>query len=109
METSEQQNQVSSKVAAHNWLIAICFVVAGLGSWFGMAMLIREAIDKVRSGHGLEAYRTFWLVEFNWIGLLISLVTIVAVFIALAVFNVFSYVRERNEIRELEAKYPRES
>jgi hypothetical protein len=109
MEPSEQQNQVSLKVAARNWLIAIGFVVAGLGSWFGMAMLIHEAINKVRSGHGLETYRTFWLVEFNWFGVLISLVTIVAVFIAVAVFNVFSYVRERNEIRELEAKYPRES
>lgn len=48
MEPNEQQNRVSSKVAAHNWLIAIGFVVAGLGSWIGMAMLIREAIDKVR-------------------------------------------------------------
>ena len=36
----------------------------------------------VRSGRGLESYRTFWLVEDNWIGFLIFIACVVIATVA---------------------------
>jgi hypothetical protein len=54
----------------------------------------------VLDGRGLETYRTPWLVEFNWIGLLIFLV---AAPVALAVALVFRW-REERQWRQVERK-----
>jgi hypothetical protein len=51
------------------WICWGIFVV-GLAGIAGLSRLIAVAIDKVASGHGLDTYRTVWLVEFNYIGLL---------------------------------------
>ena len=51
----------------------IGFAVAGLAGVAGLSRLISVAIDKVMSGHGLDTYRTVWLVEFNYVGVLVSL------------------------------------
>jgi hypothetical protein len=43
----------------------------GLAGLAGVARILSVAIDKVTSGRGLETYRTVWLVEFNYIGILV--------------------------------------
>ena len=42
--------------------------LAGIG---GTARILLIAIDKVMSGRGLETYHTVWLVDFNYIGVLV--------------------------------------
>lgn len=63
--------------------------------------MISKAINMVRAGRGLETYRTFWLVEFNWLGFLILLGALV---VALVIGLVFRY-REYLLWRSLEKKY----
>lgn len=63
--------------------------------------MITKAVDMVRSGRGLETYRTFWLVEFNWFGFLILLA---AIAVALVIALVLRY-REHLLWRSLEKKY----
>jgi hypothetical protein len=72
-----------------------------VASFAGLAHLITLAIDKVRSGQGLETYRTFWLVEFNYVGVL---VLFGAIILALIVGTGLQ-IRERWLIRDLEKKY----
>ena len=60
-----------------------------------------EVAKMVLDGRGAETYRTFWLVEFNWVGVLI---TVAAAFVALMVALVFSW-REEWRWRELERRY----
>ena len=45
-------------------------VVLGLVSMVCFAAMIAFAVTMVQSGHGLEAHRTFWLVEDSWVGVL---------------------------------------
>lgn len=82
-------------------LLRVGIVVAGLASLGALAALIGIAVLKVRGGNGLETYRTFWLVENNWMGFLIFVaVALVAVFVGL-LFR----LKERREIQKLERKY----
>ena len=79
-----------------------------LGAWIGeiaslggMVAMILIAIEKVRAGHGLDIYRTHWLVEDNWIGFLVF---VAATAVAL-VIGLFARYKERREMRQLQAKY----
>jgi hypothetical protein len=63
--------------------------------------MISVAVRKVVDGQGLDTYRTFWLVEFNWIGFL---VLVVAAFVAVFVGMLFAW-RENRLWRDLERKY----
>jgi hypothetical protein len=58
------------------WLCGGIFVT-GLASVAGLSHLVSVAIAKVASGHGLDTYRTVWLVEFNYVGLLVLFCAIV--------------------------------
>jgi hypothetical protein len=51
------------------WLL-VGFVLMGIAAFSGLGAMLYQAILMVSSGRGLETYRTFWLVEFNWIGFL---------------------------------------
>jgi hypothetical protein len=82
-------------------LVLVGLGLAALGSIAALYRLITLAIEKTRAGEGLETYRTFWLVEFNYIGVLIVFAAlIVALVIAVA-------LRWREEWlwRDLESKY----
>lgn len=81
--------------------MAIGFAVAGLASFGGLGYMLSTAIQMVASGRGLETYRTFWLVEFNWVGFL---ALCAAVLVALLVAAVLS-LREHMQWRSLERKY----
>ncbi len=52
------------------WLCA-GFILMGLAGIAGTARVLSVAIDKVASGRGLDTYHTVWLVEFNYIGVLV--------------------------------------
>lgn len=81
--------------------LLIGFVLMGIASLGGLGYMIFIAIDRVSSGRGLETYKTFWLVEFNWIGFLILLAAIsVALLVALG-FRIREYLFWRS----LERKY----
>jgi uncharacterized membrane protein YedE/YeeE len=77
------------------------FVLAGLAGFAGMAGIVELAMSKVVSGRGLETFRTVWLVEFNYIGVLVMLVGVV---IALLIATGF-WLRDWLQWRKLEGKY----
>ena len=72
--------------------------VASLG---GLAWMVTTAIRKVLAGEGLQTYRTFWLVEFNWVGFLVLLL---ALFVAL-IISLFFLWREERQWKDFERKY----
>jgi hypothetical protein len=82
------------------WMVT-AFILSGVASVFGLASIVYTAIQMGRAGRGLETYRTFWLVEFNWIGVLILLALIP---LALLV-GLFFRLREQREWRSLARKY----
>ncbi|WP_420475331.1 hypothetical protein [Noviherbaspirillum sp. ST9] len=82
------------------WMI-LGFVVMGIASFGGLAAMIAIAVDKIRSGKGLDTYRTTWLVEFNYVGIL---VLFGAIIVALLIGG-YLRLREHKEWRELDRKY----
>ena len=82
------------------WAIAavIAFGIAGI---IGMAHMIWAALEKVASGQGLETYRTFWLVEFNYVGFLVM---VGAVVVALLLGGAH-WLHEWWQVKSLENKY----
>ncbi|HJW04800.1 MAG TPA: hypothetical protein VJ548_16090, partial [Azospira sp.] len=83
------------------WLISFGFFAAGLASLAGLGFMVSRAFEMVLSGRGLETYRTFGLVEFNWLSFLILLAAIIlAIVIAM-----FLRLREYLLWRSLEKKY----
>jgi hypothetical protein len=76
-------------------------VLTGIASFSVLGVMVYRAIQMVGSGRGLETYRTFWFVEFNWIGFLVLCGTIV---IALAI-ALGSRLWEHLQWRALEKKY----
>jgi hypothetical protein len=81
--------------------LLVGMLVSGVASLSGLSYMIFTAVQMVRSGRGLETYRTFWLVEFNWLSFLILLG---AILVALTVALTFR-VREHLSWRSLEKKY----
>jgi hypothetical protein len=88
----------------HQRLLAIGLVVAGVASFGGLIAMVVIAIEKVQSGHGTDPYRTFWMVEFNWIGFLILL----AVLVAALTIGIAQRIQEQREIKQLLTKYSKD-
>lgn len=82
-------------------LFFIGLVVAGIAALSGLGYMLTTAIEMVRSGRGLETYRTFWLVEFNWLSFL---VLVAGTLLALIVAGVMRF-KEFMLWRSLEKKY----
>lgn len=82
-------------------LFFIGLVVAGIAALSGLGYMLTTAIEMVRSGRGLETYRTFWLVEFNWLSFL---VLVAGTVLALLVAGLMRF-REFLLWRSLEKKY----
>ena len=76
-------------------------VVASIAAALGFASMLVMAVFMVRSGRGLQSYRTVWLLEDNWVGFLVFIVALVIALVAgLALRR-----GERKQWRELERKY----
>ena len=73
-----------TKPRVSKWML-IGFFIMGIASFAGLGALITGAVQKVISGHALDTYRTVWLVEFNYIGVLVMFGAIVAVFVVAVV------------------------
>lgn len=82
-------------------LFFIGLVVAGIAALSGLGYMLTTAIEMVRSGRGLETYRTFWLVEFNWLSFLVLVGAILLALIVAAVFRFKEFLLWRS----LEKKY----
>lgn len=82
------------------WLI-VAILVTGMASVVALGVMTIRAIEKVKSGHGLDTYRTAWLVEYNHIGFLVLLAGIA---VAMLIDGVLRF-REYRQRRELEKKY----
>ncbi|MGB7194226.1 MAG: hypothetical protein WBD81_12280 [Collimonas pratensis] len=90
----------SKKPPMSRWMI-FGFVVMGVASLGGFAAMIAIGIDKIRSGEGLDTYRTPWLVEFNYIGMLILFGAIAVAFIIAGLLRFVEY----KKLRDFERKY----
>ena len=82
----------------------IGFLILGITSIVALVAMIATGIEKVNTGHGLDTYRTFWLVEFNWVAFLIL---ILAVVVALLGAGWFRYLEWR-ELDQLRKRYSKE-
>ena len=82
------------------WLL-VGFVLMGIAAFSGLSAMLYQAILMVSSGRGLETYRTFWLVEFNWVGFLVLCGAVVLAFAVALVLR----LREYLQWRSLEKKY----
>lgn len=82
------------------WMMA-GFVVMTIASFSGLAAMITIAMEKIRTGKGFETYRTTWLVEFNYIGML---VLFGAAVVALLIGGYLRF-REYSKWRKFERKY----
>jgi len=89
------------KRRSQTWFIFLGWGLTTIASVVGLAWMVTTAIRKVLAGEGLETYRTFWLVEYNWIGFLAMLL---ALLVAL-VISLFFLWREERQWKDLERKY----
>jgi hypothetical protein len=64
---SDQTDPLDRSIRARRLLFVGLFITA-IASVLGLLRVLTIAIGKVRSGQGLETYRTFWLIDFNFIG-----------------------------------------
>ena len=67
--------------------------------------MVHNAVDMVRSGQGLDTYRTFWLVLDNWVGFLVFAASLVVALLAGLLLRWQHSRREREQWRELERKH----
>ncbi|MBI2751089.1 MAG: hypothetical protein HYX43_17635 [Burkholderiales bacterium] len=86
-------------------LMAVGAWVGGIASVGGMVAMVLIAIDKVSTRHGLDTYRTNWLVEDNWIGFLVFAGVTTVVVVAAAAVGWFQRRKEQREVQQLNAKY----
>jgi hypothetical protein len=96
----EHQTTLTGSKSRDRFILFGIFL-AGLGSFFALYKLVMLAIEKVIAGQGMQTYRTVWLVEFSYIGLL---TLIAAILIALFAAFIFWWDEER-QWREFEQKY----
>lgn len=95
----------NAPVVRRSRLMVVGAWVAAIASVGGLVAMVLIAIDKVSAGHGLDTYRTKWLVEDNWIGFLVFVVATTIVVVVAAVIGWVQRRKERREVQQLHAKY----
>ena len=97
-----------TKKPLSKWLF-VGIWLGGVGAVAGTVAMISLAVNKIRAGHGLDSFRSHWLVEDNWIGFTVFFfVTLIVVSVA-AVMAWLQRRSERQELRQLRAKYSEKS
>jgi hypothetical protein len=81
--------------------------ITGIASVGGLVAMVLVAFGKIRTGHGLDTFRSHWLVEDNWIGFLLSVGVITVVAVSAGVIGWFQRRKEQREIQQLQATYPK--
>lgn len=89
-----------NKPKVSKWMLFGFFIMV-VAAFSGLGALVTRAVQKVSSGHGLDTYRTFWLVEFDYVGLLVLFGAVVVVFLIGGGFQLYEYF----QLRALEKKY----
>ena len=84
--------------------LQIGFLIWGVTSVVALIGMILTGIEKVNTGHGLDTYRTFWLVQFNWVAFLVLMASVVVALIGVAWFR---YLESR-ELDQLRKRYSKE-
>jgi cell division protein FtsX len=93
-----------TKKSLSKWLV-VGIWVGGLGALAGTVAMILLAFTNIRDGHGLDRFRSHWLVDDNWIGFAVFFfITLIVVSVA-AVIAWLQRRSERQELRQLRAKY----
>ena len=85
--------------------LAVGFIAFGLAAFAGLANLLTVAVTKVLEGKGFETYRTTWLVEFSYVGVLVLFISIVVAFLFCIVLSRVLSWREERKWRAFEKKY----
>lgn len=85
---------------SHHRPLKAGLLIAGLGSLGALVAMVVTGIERVNAGHGLDTYRSFWLVELNWVAFVI-LVFVLGVALAGGLW--FRYLEWR-ELQQLRAK-----
>jgi TRAP-type C4-dicarboxylate transport system permease small subunit len=83
----------------------VAFAVLGVACAMVLCLMLAGAYEKVATGHGADTYRTVWLVEFSYIGLLVFAGAAVVALVVAAIFGALHRARERRSWRELDDKY----
>ena len=93
-----------TKKPLSKWLV-VGIWLGGVGAVAGTGAMISLAVSKIRAGHGLDSFRSHWLVEDTWIGFTVFFfVTLIVVSVA----AVIAWLQRRSECQELgqlRAKY----
>lgn len=84
-------------------LILIGMLLAGLASFAGLYQLISIATEKLLSGNGLDTYRTVWLVENNYVGFLVFVVSAIVGLVIAGAFHIFYKRQEKKAWEELDS------
>lgn len=86
-------------------LMVVAVWVGAIASAGGLVAMLLTAIEKINAGHGLDTYRTKWLVEDNWIGFLTFFAVTTVVVAVAALIGWFQRRKEQREVEQLQAKY----
>ena len=89
-------------------LLVVGAWIAGIASAGGVVAMDLIAIDKIRTGQGLDTFRSRWLVEDNWIGFLVFVVATTVVTVLAPVMGWLLRRKERREIQQFQSKYSEE-
>ena len=84
-------------------LVFYGITIFGLGGILWLIYMIYTAINMIVTGKGLETYRTFWLVQFNWYGFLAFIMAFTAA------IGIYLWLRwhEQMQWKGLQKKYGR--
>ena len=95
----------SKKLPPGSRFLVVGFIVSVLAAIAGLASLLTLAVTKVREGKGFETYRTTWLVEFSYVGVLVLFIAIVVAFLFGVALSRLLAWREERKWRAFEKKY----
>jgi hypothetical protein len=82
--------------------ISVGIVIQGIASVPGLAAMSLIAVTMVQSGRGMETYRSVWLVEDSWIGLLVFVGCAIAALALGAAFRLRDYLEQRSFEKKFE-------